>query len=147
MTKRLVTLGGVAVAVTAAASGALATSPGQQPAGAVLAASSSQQSALLDEYCVTCHNEDRLETGRVPFAFADLDLENVGVDAEVWEKVVEKMRLGMMPPAGSPRPDRGPYDQFVTRIETELDRGAAARPNPGRTPIRRLQRAGYMQPV
>ena len=113
MTRRLLALFAAVVAVTAAASGALATGPGQQPAGTDVAASSSQQRAplqqvaLLDEYCVTCHNEDRLETGRVPFAFEDLDLENVGVDAEVWEKVVEKMRLGMMPPAGSPRPDRG----------------------------------------
>ena len=56
-----------------------------------------------------------METGGVPFAFEDLDLENVGVDAEVWEKVVEKMRLGMMPPAGQPRPDGGTYDQFVSR--------------------------------
>ena len=109
MTTRLSILFAVVVTVTAAASGALATSPGQQAAGTVLSASSSQQSALLDEYCVTCHNQDRLETGGVPFAFEDLDLENVGVDAEVWEKVVEKMRL-----------------------ETELDRAAAASPNPGR---------------
>ena len=147
MTTRLSILFAVVVTVTAAASGALATSPGQQAAGTVLSASSSQQSALLDEYCVTCHNQDRLETGGVPFAFEDLDLENVGVDAEVWEKVVEKMRLGMMPPAGNPRPDRGPYDQFVMRLETELDRAAAASPNPGRPAVRRLTTAEYINAV
>ena len=147
MTKRLLTLFAVAVVATAAASGALATSPGQQTTWTVLPATSSQQSALLDEYCVTCHNEDRLETGGVPFAFEDLDLENVGVDAEMWEKVVEKRRLGMMPPAGSPRPDRGPYDQFVTRLETELDRAAAASPNPGRPAVRRLTTAEYINAV
>ena len=147
MTTRLSILFAVVVTVTAAASGALAASPGQQAAGTVLSASSSQQSALLDEYCVTCHNQDRLETGGVPFAFEDLDLENVGVDAEVWERVVEKMRLGMMPPAGSPRPDRGPYDQFVSRLETELDRAAVASPNPGRPAIRRLTTAEYINAV
>ena len=147
MTKRLLTLLAAAVVATAAASGALATSPSQQTVWTVLPATSSQQSALLDEYCITCHNEDRLETGRVPFAFEDLDVENVGVDAEVWEKVVEKMRLGMMPPAGSPRPDRGPYDQFVTRLETELDRAAAASPNPGRPAVRRLTTAEYINAV
>ena len=147
MTTRLSILFAVVVTVTAAASDALATSPGQQAAGTVLSASSSQQSALLDEYCVTCHNQDRLETGGVPFAFEDLDLENVGVDAEVWEKVVEKMRLGMMPPAGNPRPDRGPYDQFVMRLETELDRAAAASPNPGRPAVRRLTTAEYINAV
>ena len=147
MTTRLLILFAVVVTVTAAASGALATSPGQQAAGTVLSASSSQQSALLDEYCVTCHNQDRLETGGVPFAFKDLDLENVGVDAEAWEKVVEKMRLGMMPPAGNPRPDRGPYDQFVMRLETELDRAAAASPNPGRPAVRRLTTAEYINAV
>ena len=147
MTRRLLTLGGAAVAVIAAASGALATGPRQQPAGTVLSASSSQQSALLDEYCVTCHNQDRLETGGVPFAFEDLDLENVGVDAEVWEKVVEKMRLGMMPPPDQPRPDRGTYDQFVSRLETELDRAAAASPNPGRPAVRRLTTAEYINAV
>ena len=147
MTRRLLTLGGAAVAVIAAASGALATGPRQQPAGTVLSASSSQQSALLDEYCVTCHNQDRLETGGVPFAFEDLDLENVGVDAEVWEKVVEKMRLGMMPPPDQPRPDRGTYEQFVSRLETELDRAAAASPNPGRPAVRRLTTAEYINAV
>ncbi len=153
MTKRLLALFALAGALTAAraltaaASGALATGPGQGTAGTVLATSSSQQSALLDEYCITCHNEDRLETGRVPFAFADLDLESVGVDAEAWEKVVEKMRLGMMPPPGSPRPDPGTYEQFVSRLETELDRAAAASPNPGRPAIRRLTTAEYINAI
>jgi mono/diheme cytochrome c family protein len=147
MTKRLLMLFGVAVAVIAAASAALATGPGQQFAGTVLAAGSSQRAALLDEYCVSCHNEDRLETGRVPVAFEDLDLENVGRDAEVWERVVEKMRLGVMPPVGQPRPDQETYDRFVTQLETELDLAAADHPNPGRPAIRRLTTAEYINAI
>ncbi len=153
MTRRLLTLGGVAVAVTAATSGALAVSPAQQPASTVLAASashasSSQQSALLDEYCVTCHNEDRLETGRVPVAFESLDMANLGADAELWENVVRKMRAGVMPPAGRPRPEVAAYEGFVSWVETELDAAAAARPNPGRVEaFHRLNRAEYRNAV
>lgn len=154
MKKRLLTMFAVAAVWTVTASEALSASPAQQPASlaqqpasAVHAASLSSQGALLDEYCVACHNEDRLETGGVPFAFDDLDLDNVGLDAEVWEKVVDKMRLGMMPPAGNPRPDPGPYDQFVSQLETELDRAAAASPNPGRPAIRRLTTAEYINAV
>ena len=147
MKKSLLTLFAVTTAVTAAPSGAFATSTDQQPGGAVLAQGSSGQSAFLDEYCVTCHNEDRLETGRVPFAFAHLDLGNVSADAEVWEKVVDKMRLGMMPPVGRPRPDPGTYDQFVSGLETQLDRAAAVSPNPGRPAIRRMTTAEYINAV
>ena len=152
MTKRLLTLGGLTVAVTAAASGALATSPGQQPIGAALHTSSAQQSAqqsvLLDEYCVTCHNEDRLEAGRVPVAFESLDMANPGADAELWENVVRKMRAGVMPPAGRPRPEVAASEGFVSRVETGLDAVAAARPNPGRVEaFHRLNRAEYRNAV
>ena len=149
MTKRLLSLLTVVVAVTAAASGALATSPGQQPMGTVLPTSSVQQSALLDEYCVTCHNEGGLERGRVPFAFESLDVANPGgADAELWENVVRKMRAGVMPPAGRPRPDVAAYEGFVSRVEMGLDAAAAARPNPGRVEaFHRLNRAEYRNAV
>ena len=64
MTRRILALFAVAVVATAAVSGALATSPSQQTAWMVLPATSSQQSALLDEYCITCH-EDALGEQRV----------------------------------------------------------------------------------
>ena len=156
MARPLLALFAVAVAVTVAACGVLATGRSQQPAGTVPAATSSQrvllaestsQDALLDGYCVTCHNESLLEQGTVPFAFEDLDTENVGVHAEVWEKVVQKMRLGMMPPVGQPRPDQETYDRFVMWLETELDRAAAASPNPGRPAVRRLTAAEYINAV
>ena len=80
--------------------------PAEQAAGV------SAQRAFLDQYCATCHNERLLERGTVPVAFEDLDTENVGVHADVWEAVVRKLRLGMMPPVGRPRPDRETYGTF-----------------------------------
>ena len=97
--------------------------------------------ALLDRYCVTCHN-DRLQTAGL--ALDTLDLNHIDDSAEIWEKVVRKLRAGAMPPAGRPRPDRAAYDGLTTWLETSLDSAAAANPNPGRTePFHRLNRAEY----
>jgi mono/diheme cytochrome c family protein len=107
-------------------------------------ASSSQYRAVLDHYCVTCHNE-KLRTAEL--VLSKMDVGNVGAGAEVWEKVVRKLRTGAMPPAGMPRPDQATYDSFATYLETELDRSAAAKPNPGRIAIHRLNRAEYTNAV
>ena len=106
----------------------------------------SPQRALLDRYCVTCHNET-LKTAEL--TLDTLDLSNVGDAPEVWEKVVFKLRGGMMPPVGRPRPDKQVYDDFASWLETELDRAAAAsEPNPGRAPsIHRLNRAEYTNAI
>jgi mono/diheme cytochrome c family protein len=101
--------------------------------------------ALLKRYCITCHNE-RLKTGNL--ALDTLDLANVGTNAPVWEKVVRKLRAGVMPPAGRPRPDEATHDAFVTWLEGELDRTAAAHPNPGRTEtFHRLNRSEYQNAI
>ena len=91
-----------------------------QPAG-------TPERALLDRYCVTCHN-DSLRTAAL--ALDTLDPARVGDHPGVWEKVVGKLRAGMMPPAGRPRPDRAASDRLVAYLETELDRAAAANPDP-----------------
>ncbi|MGH9147267.1 MAG: DUF1592 domain-containing protein, partial [Vicinamibacterales bacterium] len=86
--------------------------------------------------------------GSVPIALDALDLSEVAADAEAWEKVVRKLRAGVMPPAGAPRPDRATHDAFLTWIEAELDRAAVATPNPGRTePFHRLNRAEYQNAI
>ena len=103
--------------------------------------------ALLDRYCVTCHNERLLERGTVPVAFEDLDTENVGVHAAVWEKVVRKLRAGQMPPAGRPRPDTASVDAFLTTLEGALDHAAATVPTPGRVATRRLNRVEYVNAI
>ena len=100
--------------------------------------SDTPQRELLDRYCVTCHN-DALRTAGL--ALDTLDLDRVGHHADVWEKVVGKLRAGMMPPAGRPRPDGDASGRLVAYLETELDRAAAARPDPGRSAaLRRLNR-------
>ncbi|HTA46444.1 MAG TPA: DUF1592 domain-containing protein [Bryobacteraceae bacterium] len=95
--------------------------------------------ALLNQYCVGCHNE-KLKTG-------GLDLTHVGHNSETWEKVVRKLGAGMMPPSGAPRPDRTTMDAFIAKLETDLDRAAAAKPNPGTTALHRLNRAEYANAI
>ena len=84
--------------------------------------------ALLDRYCVTCHNE-RLQTDGLMLDAADIN--RVDLHRETFEKVVRKLRSGQMPPQGRPRPDGTAVHTFVTALEAELDRVAAAAPNPG----------------
>ena len=105
--------------------------------------------AFLDRYCSTCHNEQLADQGAVPFGFDgdDIDASNVGVHTDLWEKVVRKMRLGMMPPVGRPRPNAETANHFVTWLETELDRAAASRSQPGRPAVRRLTTAEYINAV
>jgi mono/diheme cytochrome c family protein len=106
------------------------------------------QKALMDRYCLTCHTQRLKERGTVPVALDSLDLAQVGAHAATWEKVVVKMRAGLMPPAGSPRPDKAAHDAFASWLESELDRNGAARPNPGRTePFHRLNRAEYRNAI
>ncbi|HLI84529.1 MAG TPA: DUF1592 domain-containing protein [Bryobacteraceae bacterium] len=100
--------------------------------------------ALLNRYCIVCHNQ-KLHTGGL--ALDKLDLEHPGRDAETWEKVVRKLRAGMMPPAGARRPDRKTLDAFAGALEDSLDRAAAAHPNPGRTPLHRMNRAEYANAI
>ena len=105
----------------------------------------SEQRAILDRYCVSCHNE---KTNAGGLTLEGTDLARVGEDAEVWERVVRKLRAGVMPPAGRPRPERASYDGFRSWLESRLDRAAASQPNPGRTPsLHRLNRAEYRNAV
>src|SRR4029453_9167088 len=116
----------------------------RQSAAPVASASASPHRAVVDRYCVTCHN-DRLRTAVLSLAQADT--ERPSVSAEVWEKAIRKLRTGAMPPAGMPRPDQATLDGFVTYLETSIDRDAAARPNPGRPALRRLNRTEYANAI
>ncbi len=95
-------------------------------------------------YCVTCHNQ-RLKTGGL--ALDAVDASDVPAHAEVWEKVIRKVRGNMMPPAGSPRPDAATLAAFARGLEDTLDRAAAARPHPGRTRPHRFNRAEYANAI
>jgi mono/diheme cytochrome c family protein len=142
MRRRRVVATGIALIVAAFAG------PGSvraQRPGSAATGTGAQPAAVLNQYCVTCHNQ-RLNTAGL--ALDTKSLEKVVADAEVWEKVVGKLRSGLMPPAGRPRPERAVVDQLATWLETELDRGAAASPNPGRTEaFHRLNRTEYQNAV
>ena len=79
--------------------------------------------ALLDQYCVTCHN-DRLKTANL--SLQGLDLTKVAEHADLWEKVVRKLRAGVMPPPDMPRPALAEYEGLRDFLENEIDRAAAA---------------------
>jgi hypothetical protein len=97
--------------------------------------------ALINQYCVGCHNT-KLKT-------AELTLDTIGKEPvtshpEAWEKVVRRLRARQMPPAGLPRPDEPAYTAVLASLESALDKAAADNPNPGRTgTFRRLNRTEY----
>src|SRR5215470_10461100 len=106
--------------------------------------SAAQQRALVNQYCITCHNE-KLKTGDL--MLDKLDLEHVGAQAETWEKVARKIRAGLMPPAGAPRPQRAALAAFAAAVERDLDRAAAGTSNPGRAALHRMNRAEYANAI
>jgi hypothetical protein len=94
---------------------------------------------------MTCHNS-RLKTGGLVINPADAA--HPSTSPEIWEKVIRKLRSASMPPAGSPRPDAATYDSVATFLESELDRAAATKPNPGALPLlHRLTRTEYQNAV
>jgi cytochrome c5 len=98
------------------------------------------QRALLDQYCVKCHNQ-QVKTAGLMLDKADLN--DIPGGADIWEKVVMKLRSGMMPPLGQPKPDQASIHSMVSLLETTLDNASAARPNPGRASLHRLNRTEY----
>ena len=121
--------------------GAMPGSAEARAGGAGREAAATAERALLDRYCVACHNA-RLQTAGLELDAADIN--QVAADPELWEKVARKLRAGAMPPAPRPRPDEATYARFIDYLETELDAAAVARPDPGRTEaFHRLNRAEY----
>src|SRR5690242_520048 len=123
----------------------LVTSPlAAAPQTTTPAGTPASHQALLARYCVTCHDQ-RLKTGGL--ALDSVSLADIPAGAEVWEKVIRKVRAGMMPPAGMPRPDDAQLRAFATALERTLDAAAAERPGPGRALIHRLNRAEYANAI
>src|SRR5579863_1030661 len=92
--------------------------------------------ALLDQYCVTCHDDEQKTSG---LSLQKLDLATVGDHPELWEKVVRKLRAGMMPPPGMARPALEKYEEMRDWLEGQIDRTAAVHPNPGSVVLHRQQ--------
>jgi mono/diheme cytochrome c family protein len=99
------------------------------------------QKALVDQYCIGCHSDKAKAGGLV---LSNVSGQSVAEHADVWEKVVRRLRARSMPPAGLPRPDEAGYDRVLASLNGALDRAAPAKPNPGRTDtFRRLNRTEY----
>ncbi|HEX4915923.1 MAG TPA: DUF1592 domain-containing protein [Vicinamibacterales bacterium] len=103
----------------------------------------------MKQYCATCHN-DRNKNNAGGLTLQGFDAAKVGHDAamaDVAERMIRKLRSGMMPPAGARRPEAAVIDAFATSMETRLDQAAALNPNPGYRPFQRLNRAEYARAV
>src|SRR5579864_5499912 len=124
--------------VAAMAAGAFAAAA--QTADKQAPAAGNPNQALVKRYCATCHNE-KLRTAKL--ALDVLDLTHPEKDALIWERAIRKLRGGMMPPPGAPRPPAEAVNAFATYLEDSLDKAAAANPNPGSVRIHRLNRAEY----
>src|SRR5262245_32793241 len=100
--------------------------------------------ALVHDYCATCHGE-RTKAGGL--SLAAFDAARASSDAVVAEKMIHKLRAGMMPPSGAHRPDAAALTSLVEFLETTIDAAAAANPRPGWRPFQRLNRAEYARAV
>jgi hypothetical protein len=100
--------------------------------------------AVVKQYCVTCHN-DRTKAGTLSLAL--FDAAKAADNTVVAEKMIRKLRAGMMPPAGARRPEPAVLTGLAASLETRIDRAAAVNPNPGWRPSQRLNRAEYARAV
>lgn len=97
--------------------------------------------AFLDTYCIACHNQTVLTAG---LALDGLDASRPSDNSDMWERVIEKLRAGSMPPPGMPRPEAAAYRAVTRSLENELDRAWLKSPNPGAiSPVHRLNRTEY----
>jgi mono/diheme cytochrome c family protein len=158
MSNRLLACAAVGLATLSASSAFVRATPaGRTPAAATPRATStpstaqgatttpSPQRALLNRYCVGCHNQ-RTKSGNLSLDIADVD--HIAAQPQVWEKVIRKLGAGMMPPVGLPRPDEAARDEFVAWLSTRLENAFDAHPNPGRTQtFHRLNRTEYRNAV
>jgi mono/diheme cytochrome c family protein len=103
-----------------------------------------QAAALFDRYCIDCHNGIDYAGS---LSLDDKDFAAVGHDAETWERVVRKLKTGMMPPAGEPRPERAALDNLTAELESRLDLASATRPDADPTALRRLNRTEYANAI
>src|SRR5512143_50188 len=98
-----------------------------KPAAAALITTPEAEKAFLTQNCVTCHSTAQKARGYEPalrLTLDNLDPAHVEKDAETWEKVVRKVRAGMMPPSGMPRPNPQVFESGIVFLENELDRSA-----------------------
>jgi mono/diheme cytochrome c family protein len=115
-----------------------------QPTSAKPAAAASPDAAFLTQYCIGCHNQRAKVAG---LTLDTLDLSNVGPDAETWEKVIKKIRTGMMPPSGARRPERAALDGFASNLEQRLDKAVDVNAPLATPALHRLNRTEYANAI
>ena len=133
------------VAATAVAFGVLSWGSGlraaqSQASPGATAGTIAQQKALIDQYCVTCHNQRTKTAG---LALDTLDLTKLSEHADIWEKAIVKLRGNLMPPPNARQPQPAATQSLISWLETSLDQAAASNPNPGSISLHRLNRAEY----
>jgi mono/diheme cytochrome c family protein len=143
MVKNILALGTVWVVAVAVVGGAAQQAPAR-PAAAAPAAATVADAAFVKQYCAGCHSE-RMKAGGL--VLEGLDVTNVAGHNEHWEKVVRKVRTGMMPPSGSPRPSRDVLDGFAAALETRLDRAVDSRAMLETPALHRLNRTEYSNAI
>src|SRR5262245_49820796 len=118
-----------------AAGSARAASPNSKAAApSTTALPVDAQNQLVGQYCATCHSERGKAGG---LTLAGFDAAKIGERPDVAEKMIRKLRTGMMPPPNARRPEAGTIHQFVDALEAKMDAGFAANPNPGWRPFQR----------
>ena len=130
-------------------------------AGSVLSQNETRYQNLVDQYCVVCHNQQIVEADpssvtdalssqlrAVGLALDNLDIYDIPKAAGHWEKVVRKLRAGLMPPAGMPRPSEADLETFRQWLQSKLDEASFNNPDPGRkATFHRLNRAEYKNAI
>jgi mono/diheme cytochrome c family protein len=132
---------GIALALVCAGSTGLRAQTGRGgPSAGQTASAVAQQKAVIDQYCVTCHNERTKTAG---LALDTMDLTKLGDHAEVWEHAIMKLRGNLMPPPNAKQAEPAAIQSLITWLETSLDRAAEAKPNPGHVSLHRMNRSEY----
>ena len=113
-------------------------------AGEAQAPAAASSSAVIRQYCVGCHSERTKSGGLV---LENKDVDRAAADAETWERVVRKIRTGMLPPSGARRPERSVLDRVASELESRLDRAAPSGARPNVPALHRLNRTEYANAI
>ena len=151
MLRPVVTLGlclaaAVGLAAQQAPKPAAAVKPAASHAPAATTMLPAEQTALVKTYCATCHT-DRGKDRTGGLSFQTFDAARLEENGEVAERMIRKLRAGMMPPPGAKRPEPAVITALASSFESRMDKLAALNPNPGSRPFQRLNRAEYQNAV
>src|SRR5262252_5864683 len=145
MNRSLILAGIGLLSVTVFATEQAPSSPAATPdPQTTLAKPSDPQTALVKQYCAGCHSERGKSGG---LSLASFDATTAAQHADVAEKMIRKLRAGMMPPPGARRPDEAALSGLATALENRIDQAAATAPNPGHRPFQRLNRVEYARAI